>query len=145
MNHPIKGRVVTDRSVPVIGWLDRRHVQLHRGFTYTGGCKKIMANKNDFVVFYKLKTKNDTSDGYKYVGQSGSTAMPYTRLYSVHLYWWKTQVSHKTWPSGSPHASKKECRREIHSGFETHEKDTQSPKQEQSVDPQNRPWSNKNV
>ena len=31
------------------------------------------------------------------------------------------QVSHQTWPSGSLHASKKECRQEIHSGFETHE------------------------
>ena len=36
------------------------------------------------------------SDGCKYVGQSGLAAMPYTRLYSVHLYWWKRQVSHQT-------------------------------------------------
>ena len=42
-------------------------------------------------------------------------------LYSVHSYWWKGQVSHQLWPSGSQHASKKECRWEIHSGFETHE------------------------
>ena len=42
-------------------------------------------------------------------------------LYSVHSYWWKRQVSHQLWPSGSQHTSKKECRREIHSGFETHE------------------------
>ena len=48
-------------------------------------------------------------------------AMPYTHLYSVHPYWWKRQVSHQLWPSGSQHASKKECRRDIHSGFETHE------------------------
>ena len=48
-------------------------------------------------------------------------AMPYTRLYSVHPYWWKRQVSHQLWPSGSQHTSKKECRRDIHSGFETHE------------------------
>ena len=47
--------------------------------------------------------------------------MPYTRLYSVHPYWWKRQVLHQTWPSGSQHASKKECRQDIHSGFETHE------------------------
>ena len=47
--------------------------------------------------------------------------MPYTRLYSVHPYWWKRQVSHQLWPSGSQHASKKECRWDIHSGFETHE------------------------
>ena len=47
--------------------------------------------------------------------------MPYTQLYSVHPYWWKRQVSHQTWPSGWQHASKKECRQDIHSGFETHE------------------------
>ena len=47
--------------------------------------------------------------------------MPYTCLYSVHPYWWKRQVSHQTQPSGSQHASKKECRQDIHSGFETHE------------------------
>ena len=47
--------------------------------------------------------------------------MPYTRLYSVHPYWWKRQVSHQMWPSGSQHASKKECRQDIHSGFKTHE------------------------
>ena len=47
--------------------------------------------------------------------------MLYTRLYSVHPYWWKRQVLHQTWPSGSQHASKKECRQDIHSGFETHE------------------------
>ena len=47
--------------------------------------------------------------------------MPYTCLYSVHPYWWKRQVSHQLWPSESQHASKKECRRDIHSGFETHE------------------------
>ena len=35
-------------------------------------------------------------------------AMPYTRLYSVHPYWWKRQVSHQLWPSGSQHTSKKE-------------------------------------
>ena len=63
----------------------------------------------------------DTSDGCKYMGQSGLAVMPYTRLYSVHLYWWKRQVSHQTWPSGSPHTSKKECRWEIFSRFETHE------------------------
>ena len=45
------------------------------------------------------------------VGQSGSAAMPYTRLYSVHLYGWKT---HQMWPLGSLQA-----RREIHSRFET--------------------------
>ena len=44
--------------------------------------------------------------------------------------------------SESLHTSKKECMREIHSGFETHEEDTRSPKQEQSVAPQNGPWSN---
>ena len=33
---------------------------------------------------------------------------------SVHPYWWKRQVSHQMWPLGSLHASKKECRREIH-------------------------------
>ena len=48
-------------------------------------------------------------------------AMLYTCLYSVHPYWWKRQVSHQLWPSGSQHASKKECRWDIHSGFETHE------------------------
>ena len=47
--------------------------------------------------------------------------MLYTRLYSVHPYWWKRQVLHQMWPSGSQHASKKECRQDIHSGFETHE------------------------
>ena len=47
--------------------------------------------------------------------------MPYTRLYSVHPYWWERQVLHQMWPSGSQHASKKECRQDIHSGFETHE------------------------
>ena len=47
--------------------------------------------------------------------------MPYTCLYSVHPYWWKRQVSHQTWPSGSQHASKKEFRQDIHSRFETHE------------------------
>ena len=36
-------------------------------------------------------------------------------LYSVHSYWWKRQVSHQLWPSGSQHTSKKECRWEIHS------------------------------
>ena len=25
------------------------------------------------------------------------SAMPYTRLYSVHCYWWKRQVSHQRW------------------------------------------------
>ena len=50
--------------------------------------------------------------------------------------------AHKLWPSGSQHTSKKECRRDIHSGFETHEEGhTVSPKQEQSVAPQNGPWS----
>ena len=49
----------------------------------------------------------DLSDGCKYMGQSGLTAMPYTRLYSVHLYWWKRQMSRQTWHSGSLHASKK--------------------------------------
>ena len=47
--------------------------------------------------------------------------MPYTHLYSVHPYWWKRQVLHQTWPSGSQHSSKKECRQDIYSGFETHE------------------------
>ena len=42
-------------------------------------------------------------------------------LYIVHLYWRKRQVSNQTWPSGSPSASNKVCRWEIHSGFETHE------------------------
>ena len=48
-------------------------------------------------------------------------AMPYICLYSVHPYWWKRQVLHQLWPSGSQHASKNECRQNIHSGFETHE------------------------
>ena len=48
-------------------------------------------------------------------------AMLYTHLYSVHPYWWKRQVLYQMWPSGSQHASKKECRQDIHSGFETHE------------------------
>ena len=30
-------------------------------------------------------------------------------------------MSQQTWPSGSLHTSKKECKWEIHSGFETHE------------------------
>ena len=50
-------------------------------------------------MFFKYKnsfhTDTDTSDGCKYVGQSGSAAMLYTRLYSVHLYWWKRQVLHQ--------------------------------------------------
>ena len=70
----------------------------------------------------------DMSDGYKYVGQKGSATMPYTCLYSIHHY--KAGVKPDVTPLGSPHASKKECRREIHSAFETHEEgqpDTQSP------------------
>ena len=36
----------------------------------------------------------DTSDGYKYVSQSGSVHHAvYTWLHSVHLYLWKRQVS----------------------------------------------------
>ena len=42
-------------------------------------------------------------------------------VYSVHLYWWKRQVSPQMWPLGSPYTSKKVCRLEIHSGFETRE------------------------
>ena len=61
-------------------------------------------------------------------------------LLQCNLYWWKRHVSHQTWPLGSLHASKKECRWEIHSRFETH---VEGPKQEQSVVPQNGPWSNK--
>ena len=45
----------------------------------------------------------------------------YTCLYSVHIHWWKRKVLHKMWPSESLHTGKKECRQEIHSGFETHE------------------------
>ena len=63
----------------------------------------------------------DMSDGCKYVGQNGLAAMLYTWLYSVHLYWWKRQVSYQMWPSGSLHTGKKESRREIYSGFETRE------------------------
>ena len=45
----------------------------------------------------------------------------------IHAYtvytpdWWKRQVLHQLWPSGSQHTNKKECRQDIHSGFETHE------------------------
>ena len=46
-------------------------------------------------------------------------AMPYTQLYSVYPYWWKRQMSHQTWLSGSQQARKSAG--EIHSGFETHE------------------------
>ena len=45
----------------------------------------------------------------------------YTLIYCVHFYWGKRQVSHQMWPLGSLHASKNECRWEIHSGFETRE------------------------
>ena len=42
--------------------------------------------------------------------------------YTVYTSWWKRQVvSLQMWPSESPHTNKKECRREIYSGFETHE------------------------
>ena len=56
--------------------------------------------------------------------------MPYTRLYCVHLYWWKRQVSHQRWIWGircaqaSKHASEG-----IHPGFEPRADITRSPKQ----------------
>ena len=69
---------------------------------------------NQIPLHYVRHIRLDTSDIYKYVGQS-------TCLCSVHLYWWKKQVSYQTRSSGSPHASKKECRQEIHTRFQTFE------------------------
>ena len=61
---------------------------------------------------------------------------------SVHLYWWKRQVSHQMWPSGSLYANKKEYRQEIHSVFETHEEGhTKSKTGALSVSTK-WPWSN---
>ena len=47
-------------------------------------------------------------------------AMPYTSLYSVHLYWWKRQVSHQRWIWGIHCAqARKHTSKGIHPGFET--------------------------
>ena len=77
----------------------------------------------------------DRSDSYKYVGQSGLAAMLNTRLYSVHLYCCHTRCD--LWDHcmlGRKSAGKRST-----SDLKLMRKDTQSPKQEQSVAPQNGP------
>ena len=65
--------------------------------------------------------------------------MPYTCLYSVHDYWWKRQVpcdlqDHST-------QARKSAGEISTLDLKPMRKDTRSPKQEQSVAPQNGPWS----
>ena len=73
--------------------------------------------------------------------------MQYTRLYSVHPYWWKSQVLHQTLVSGcvcQDHRKQERVQARSTLDLKLMRKDTQSPKQEQSVAPRNGPSSNKN-
>ena len=85
----------------------------------------------------------DTSDGYKYVGQKGSAAMLYN-YYTMHTSIGRKGRCYTRW-SLWVHSTqaRKSAGKKSTLDLKPMRKDTQSPKQEQSVAPQNGHWSNK--
>ena len=84
----------------------------------------------------------DMSDSYRYAGQICLAAMPYTRLYSVHPYWWKRQVFTRCDLQDHCMQARKSAGERSSLDLKPMSKDTQIPNKKQSVASENGPWSN---
>ena len=87
----------------------------------------------------KACVKNSLWRESKY--QISLAALLFSRLYSVHLYWWKRLVICDLWDHCTQ--ARKSAGERSTLDLKPVRKDTRSPKQEQSVASQTGPWSNK--